>query len=59
MTAIPRNARVCATPYMYLQNEFGAPDFFYVFNLPAVKVLKKSVCEKFWAQASVSFDSNY
>ena len=51
MTGKPRNAMVCATPY--LQNEFGDPRFFfYVFNLiltfsPAVKVLKKSVRGKF------------
>ena len=31
MTGNPRNAMVCATPY--LQNEFGDPNFFYVFNL--------------------------
>ena len=43
---------VCAMPYMYLQNKFGDPRFFYVFNLifhflPAVKVLTKSVRGKF------------
>ena len=31
MTGNPRNAMVCDTPY--LQNEFGDPRFFYVFNL--------------------------
>ena len=31
MTGNPRNTMVCATPY--LQNEFGNPGFFYVFNL--------------------------
>ena len=31
MTGNPRNAMVCATPY--LQNEFGDPRFFNVFNL--------------------------
>ena len=31
MTGNPRNAMVCATPY--LQNEFGDPRFFLRFNL--------------------------
>ena len=31
MIGKPRNAMVCAMPY--LQNEFGDPRFFYVFNL--------------------------
>ena len=31
MTRNPRNAMVCNT--RYLQNEFGDPPFFYVFNL--------------------------
>ena len=31
MTGNPRNAMVCDAPY--LQNEFGDPPFFYVFNI--------------------------
>ena len=38
MTGNPRNAMVCDTPY--LQNEFGDPPFFYVFNL----ILSFSTC---------------
>ena len=50
MTGNPRNAMVCATPY--LQNEFGDPLFFYVFNLilsfsTGSQSFKKSVCGKF------------
>ena len=47
MTENPRNDMVWATPY--LKNEFGEPDFFYVFYhfLSSVKVLKKSVYGKF------------
>ena len=51
MTGNPRNAIVCATPY--LKNEFGDPRFFFTFLilsyhfLLAVKVLKKSVRGKF------------
>ena len=40
MTGNPRNALVCDTPY--LQNEFGDPDFFYVFNL----ILSFSTCSQ-------------
>ena len=40
MTGNPRNAMVCGTPY--LQNEFGDPDFFYVFNL----ILSFSTCSQ-------------
>ena len=42
MTGNPRNAMVCATPY--LQNEFGDPPYHFLL---AVKVLKKSVRGKF------------
>ena len=31
MTENPRDAMVCDAPY--LQNEFGDPNFFYVFNM--------------------------
>ena len=46
----PRNAMICDAPY--LQNEFGDPRFFYVFNLilsfsTCSQVLKKSVRGKF------------
>ena len=40
MTANPTNAMVCDTPY--LQNEFGDPRFFYVFNL----MLSFSTCSQ-------------
>ena len=50
MTGNPRNAMVCATPY--LQNEFGDHRFFYVFNLilsfsTGSQSLKRSVRGKF------------
>ena len=40
VTGNPRNAMVCDTPY--LQNEFGEPDCFYVFNL----ILSFSTCSQ-------------
>ena len=40
MTGNPRNVMVCDTPY--LQNEFGDPRFFYVFNL----ILSFSTCSQ-------------
>ena len=40
MTGNPRNAMVCDAPY--LQNEFGDPDFFYVFNI----ILSFSICSQ-------------
>ena len=40
MTGNPGNAMVCDTPY--LQNEFGDPGFFYVFNL----ILSFSTCSE-------------
>ena len=40
MTGNPRNAMVCDT--RYLQNEFGDPRFFYVFNL----ILSYSTCSQ-------------
>ena len=40
MTGNPTNAMVCDTPY--LQNEFGDPRFFYVFNL----ILSFSTCSQ-------------
>ena len=48
---------VCDTPY--LQNEFGDPRFFYVFNLIlsfstcSQSFKKKSVCGNFWARTSL------
>ena len=40
MTGNPRNAIVYDAPY--LQNEFGDPQFFYVFNL----ILSFSICRE-------------
>ena len=40
VTGNPTNAMVCDTPY--LQNEFGDPRFFYVFNL----ILSFSTCSQ-------------
>ena len=40
MTENPRNTMVCDAPY--LPNEFGAPDFFYVFNI----ILSFSTCSQ-------------
>ena len=40
MTGNPTNAMVCGT--RYLQNEFGDPRFFYIFNL----VLSFSTCSQ-------------
>ena len=56
VTGNPRNAMVCDTPY--LQNEFGDPRFFYVFNLSlsfstCSQSFKKSVRGNFWARTSL------
>ena len=46
MTGNPRNAKVCETPY--LQNEFGDPRFFHVFNL----ILSFSTCSESFEKTS-------
>ena len=54
---------VCATHY--LQNEFGDPRFFFTFlilsyhSIPAVKVLKKSVCGRFLGANALNYGKRF